>query len=160
MEYEELKKTIRRLSKSQREALAFICVNQDMSAHPRSAVALVNQGLVVHRKETLPGRFAVIINRYEVASVRVHMAWCEVCSEEKKTPDDEETPRERMGLKIPGPMTLAEARQILKGRLQMGNPRHIEAVSLVELAGDHLTEHGDGSLTADLLRNKQKLNRA
>jgi hypothetical protein len=76
------KDVIRGLTKTQRDAFDQICCGNDAGLHPRTAAALVAKGLVQETEQTLPGRFPVVVKRYGWASWAVHIAWCELCSEE------------------------------------------------------------------------------
>jgi hypothetical protein len=91
---EDLKITIRKLPKRQREALGQLCCGNDFGMHPRTAEALVRKGLAREYVQTLPGRFAVVVKRYDVADIPVHIAWCEVCSEEDESQGGEKVAAE------------------------------------------------------------------
>lgn len=84
LEYGELKDLIRALSKPQREALDRICCGDDSCVHPKTADALERKGLIVSLGLTMVGTFPVTVKRYALASIRVHMAWCEVAAEDYK----------------------------------------------------------------------------
>lgn len=72
---------IRKLTKAQRGALD----NMGANMHPRCATktldALERLGLIEGEDVILPGRFPVKV-RHHTVPIFVHIAWCELCSEE------------------------------------------------------------------------------
>jgi hypothetical protein len=78
---------IAKLPKRQRDVLAQVCVNNDAGHHPATLEALERKGFLRSYGETLGGRFPVRIKRYAVASIAVHMAWCQWCSRSEKRPE-------------------------------------------------------------------------
>lgn len=80
-------KTFEGLNAKQTEALGLIAIGQDSGHHPRTLEALVRRGFIVERKETLRGRFPVVISRYSVP-FDVHYRWCQWCGKgmEKEKP--------------------------------------------------------------------------
>lgn len=84
---EELKKTIRKLSKKQREVFDAICVNNDAGHQSKTLASLVKKSLV--RQYEQPFRGGAVF-RYDVADLLVHRAWCEVCSEDNPEMFEEE----------------------------------------------------------------------
>ena len=77
------KTKIRKLSKKARQVLDQVCINDDAGHDSRTLTNLVSKGLLRCYNQPFLGG---VIFRYEVASVSVHIAWCEVCSEEN--PDE------------------------------------------------------------------------
>jgi hypothetical protein len=78
LEYPELVALIRRLPAKQAATLDSIVIGPAGACHPASVRALIARGLVREREE--PRRDALgsyTVKRYDVASIRVHMAWCQ-----------------------------------------------------------------------------------
>ena len=74
-----IKKVIKSLTPKQRAAFDSICIDQDGGHHPKTLQSLVKKGLV--RKYEEQQGFCTIF-RYDVANMKTHIAWCDVCSEE------------------------------------------------------------------------------
>ena len=79
----DLMRRVRRLTPPQRAAFDRICVNDDSRMHPQTAAALIKRGLV---RGFVERRGIILIRRYDVASLEVHRAWCQVCAED--TPEE------------------------------------------------------------------------
>lgn len=77
---------IRKLTKAQKEALSRICIGDDSCLPPKTATSLDALGLIDYRL-IWNGRRDAGIWRADVASIAVHMAWCQWCSE--TVPDSE-----------------------------------------------------------------------
>jgi hypothetical protein len=70
---------IRRLTKVQREVFSRICVNDDSYLAKQTALALQRKGLINYG--LVPQGGGLSLYRAEVASIAVHIAWCEWCEE-------------------------------------------------------------------------------
>lgn len=86
MTFDELKQYIRKLSKSQRKVFDHVCIGEDGKHPPKVLSYLEDNGLIRSYDDSLvPTKefpFPMTMKRYEVASLQVHMAWCEICAEE------------------------------------------------------------------------------
>jgi hypothetical protein len=74
------------LSQAQRDVLGLVAVGDDVGHNPITLAALEAKGLVVARKQLLPGvagmwpgNVAVEVTRWHVP-LPVHMQWCEWCA--------------------------------------------------------------------------------
>ena len=79
--YDDIKKAIKLLKPGQRAVFDQICVGNDGGHHPRTLDLLFRKGLVEWYDEDLGGRPPMTVKRY-VVPIPIHMAWCEVCSED------------------------------------------------------------------------------
>ena len=79
-DYEQLKQTIRRLRKNQRDVLdTHGCGG--CGGHPKTLEKLERLGLLEGFERIFYGRFPMRIRDYRMP-LRVNMAWAEICSEE------------------------------------------------------------------------------
>jgi hypothetical protein len=73
-----------KLTVSQRRVLGCIAIGQDGMHHPRVLAKLESLGLIYSYDETLPPtkscRLPMTIKRWDIASIAIHMEWCEWCS--------------------------------------------------------------------------------
>jgi hypothetical protein len=81
--FEEVLQAIRGLSTQDLMRLSLIAMGGAIagSVSPHAATRLQENRLVTVRKETIPGWPPVIVSKVELASLHVHMAWAQVCSE-------------------------------------------------------------------------------
>lgn len=82
--FEDLMAMIRKLSSPQQDALSRICCGDDSCLNPDTAKALAKRGLILYGLVSERAGFSLY--RAEVASVRVHYAWCQWCSEQVEAP--------------------------------------------------------------------------
>lgn len=75
----DIKAVIRGLSKPQRAVFDRVCAGDDSCISKQMGERLTARGLVRLIKED---RGIVTVYRYAFATIPVHMAWAEVCSEE------------------------------------------------------------------------------
>lgn len=82
MTCEEALAIIRCLPRKQRDELGRICIGDDSCLNAQTARALARKGLINYRLEKVPDdRFGLSLWRADVASIAVHRAWCQWCSE-------------------------------------------------------------------------------
>jgi hypothetical protein len=79
---------IEKLTERQRDVFGQVCLNND-AGHPRRTLELLERlGLVVSCGQVLKSRLgAIVVKRYDFASIAAHMAWCRWA--EKNAPADD-----------------------------------------------------------------------
>ena len=83
MAADEFRKIIDHLTPKQRDVLGQIFMNQDSGHHPKTLAVLMKKGLIEETAQEMPfiGRLKMTVKRYHPASMAVHMAWCDWCSD-------------------------------------------------------------------------------
>jgi hypothetical protein len=77
MDYKAL---IKSLTKKQRKVFDQICIGNDAGHSKLTLFSLVKKGLIQEYYEKPDGILTIF--RYNFTNYGVHMAWCEVCTEE------------------------------------------------------------------------------
>jgi hypothetical protein len=88
-EHDRCYREIKRLTERQRDTLGRIYMNDDTRVHPATASVLERKGLIESFDQVLPGRFRVIVKRYQPASWAAHIAYCRWASENCSIDDKE-----------------------------------------------------------------------